>query len=752
MKNRREFIKKAALSSIAIIGLPGFENSLHAARGSKWSANALQEPGGITLSTDWSLAFDEKTSGLSLKSGQMQLTGVLHFTSGSDVWSIAPSRDGVPNRYALVNTQGNVHGYMVFIGEEGQGELLFYHRTAQNFPGVLSFTGEITFWEDAFPCRTLPRAEERVLALSSGSTASLLNDSLFSPTRDSLLQLSAAHLQIGKSQNGRTTFSFSGKIEEASEALLSIRIKNDYFKNRYMPYYKALDRKRCPKAPTGWMSWNTYFDKADAEDNLNEAKIGKKYLQPFGCEFWSIESWQGNSDQLPVCDFYNMDLEVNEKQFPKGMKKLADDIRALGFRPGLWMAPFGTGNKAFYNAHKDWFLHYKDGSPIHSWNGQYTLDPTVAEARAYLKKIFGIASHEWGYEFFKIDGMSGRDHGYCAHLYERPEVRACFKEPSCPTPFELCVQAFREGIGDDRVLLACQGHTSGPEPRYADAARLGADIVHPNEPVKWANVLNQGRCTLNQIFTHNITLVGDPDTLLVHDLPLEEARTSATIVALPGQLTFFGDKLAGLSGEQMKILQQTLPVADVRPAVLYPHFSMLPVWNLHVSHEKLGDYNVVALFNWSDDAQTVSATAAELGIDAAADYVGYEFWTGKAATYNKATQSLSVNVPPHGVRLVALHPLQTVPQWAGSDRHIAQTGMEWADYRWNAGSRTLAGTLRLVEDFPLTIRLHLPSGYSYLKTNCNQAKYSVKKEEGDLLAVTFRAKKSVDASFEIIFG
>ena len=106
---------------------------------------------------------------------------------------------------------------------------------------------------------------------------------------------------------------------------------------------------------------------------------------------------------------------------------------------------------------KGWFLHDKSGKPISSWNGRYTLDPTVPEAREHLRKIHQIASKEWGYEYFKIDGMSGRNHGYCAHLYERPEIRACFQDPSCPNPFELCIKAFREGIGEDRVFLACQG-------------------------------------------------------------------------------------------------------------------------------------------------------------------------------------------------------------------------------------------------------------------------------------------------------
>ena len=736
------------------MGLPGLADVSRAVSRAAAVGNA-GEPAGNANSvvlTGWETSFDENTATLLLKNGQIQFTGRVAFSSGDETWSISHSRDGVPGRYALVNPQGDVQGYFRLIPDGNHLRMLFYHRTAQAYHGTLSYEGAVTFLADSFACRTQPKPDERVLPLSCGVAGSLFNDSLFSPENDLALQLKAANLVIGPQQKERYTFFMSGRIEEAAEAEFIFNLEPDYFKNRYVPYYRVIDRKRCPKAPTGWMSWNTYFDKAGAEDNLNEAKIGQKYLQPFGCEFWSIESWQGNSDQLPVCDFYNMDLEVNEKQFPKGMKKLADDIRALGFRPGLWMAPFGTGNAEFYKAHKSWFLHNRDGAPIRSWNGQYTLDPTVKEAREHLKKIFRKASREWGYEFFKIDGMSGRNSGYCAHLYERPEVRACFKDPSCPNPFELCVQAFREGIGDDRVFLACQGHSSGAEAAYADASRLGADIVHPNEPVKWENVLNQGGCLMNQVFTHNIVMVADPDTLLVHDLPPEEARTSATIVALPGQLTFFGDKLAGLSDGQMKILQQTLPVADVRPGSLYPYFSMLPVWNLRVHHDALGDYNVIALFNWSDETKVIPATATELGIDPSAGYTGYEFWTGKAAAYDKATQSLALEVPPHGVRVVALHPLQTVPQWVGSDRHIAQTGMEITGCRWHPDTRTLEGKIQLVGTFPLTMRLRVPQDYAYSNIICKGVKYAVKQEPDDLLSVTFHAKKSMDASFEIAFN
>ncbi len=749
-ENRRNFLRKATLGSVAIssgagLSLLNGESSFDSkvAKGKTGS-----ETSGVEQSSaGWEILFDESTSGLSLINGSALIQGKLTFVSGTNKWRVTKSRDGVTDRFAFVDLQGNVQGYFVFNKNCGQLQLLFYHRTAQAYEGELSFVGKINFPEDSFACRTRAKADERVLSLSYGPADSLLNDSLFAPGSDNALELDAAELHIGTLSKGSYSFEMSGEIVESSRAVFKFNLEKDYLKNRYVPYYHALDRKRCPKTPSGWMSWNTYFDKATAEDNLAEARTGQKYLQPFGCEFWSIESWQGNSDQLPVRDFYNMNLEVNEKQFPEGMQQLADDIRKLGFRPGLWMAPFGTGNKEFYDKHKGWFLHDKDGKPISCWNGRYTLDPTVPEGREHLRKIHNIASHEWGYEFFKVDGMSGRNQGYCAHLYERPEIRALFQDPSCPNPFELCIKAIREGIGEDRVFLACQGHTSGPEVLYADASRIGADIVHPNMPVKWEGVISQGRCLMNQAFTHNIVMIADPDTLLIHDLPLEEARVSATIVALPGQVTFFGDKLAGLSDENIKMLQQTLPVADVRPVSLYPYFSMLPIWNLSVHNTLIGDYNVVALFNWENETNTISFTTEELGVDPDAKYVLYEFWTQKS--FDTMKGNFSLDIPAHSVRLLSMHKEKNIPQWISSDRHVAQGAMELKEYEWKTDSRTLEGEIHLIGTFPLTMRLHVPEGCFFVKAECTGAKCAAKQEINDILNVTFTADTTGDFAFRI---
>jgi alpha-galactosidase len=170
------------------------------------------------------------------------------------------------------------------------------------------------------------------------------------------------------------------------------------------------------------MSWNAYFDTAGEKENLDEARIGAQFLKPYGLEIWSIESWQDNSPKLPVSDFYNLTLRPSPDKFPHGMKWLAEQIRALGFRPGIWTVPFGTGDRAYYEAHRQWFLHDGQGQPMQNWCGRFLLDPSQPEVRQQMEESHREMSKDWGYEFFKIDGMSGHNEGYSAHFYERPEV------------------------------------------------------------------------------------------------------------------------------------------------------------------------------------------------------------------------------------------------------------------------------------------------------------------------------------------
>ena len=718
---------------------------------------------------EWTVDFKAEGARLELAhaASGARIAGALAFTGPSragdrapdgtvKTWKVADSRDGVRNRLALVAPDDNVQGYVTFQSSGPRVSMLVYHRTALAYDGEFTFTGAVRYRDDAFACRLTPAEGDRVLSLKSGDADSLLNDALFSAAADEALRVKADNLALMSISPGVWEFGLAASITEPATCEIAFEVERDYYRSRWVPYYAPIDRTRSPRPPTGWMSWNIYFDKAGSKENLAEARLGKKYLQPFGLEFWSIESWQENSSELPVSKFYNMDLETHPQQFPEGMKWLADEIRKLGFRPGLWMAPFGTGNTNFYKAHTDWFLHRKDGKPISCWNGKFTLDPTVPAARAHLQKIFDKASHDWGYEFFKIDGMSGRGPGYCAHLYERPDIRACFADPSCPNPFELCVKAFRDGIGPDRVFLACQGHFTGAEAAYADASRTGADIVHPNKPVGWNNILLQARCTINQNFANTIVFWSDPDCMMISDKALadEQARVETTIVALPGQQTFAGDKLGELAPGRIKMLQQALPVADVRPADLYPKFGHLPVWDLSVKRP-FGSWHVVALFNWADEPAEIGVDWKEIGEPDDKAFLAWEFWT--ETWQGRLTERLEMQVPPRSVRLVALQPDQGRVQFLSSDRHVTQGAVELKGQTWAAphagGPRSCAAVLNVIGGFPLTARFAVPDGVSVKGVKVPDGVTATTRTEagGKVLAVTLATEKTSDVPVTISF-
>ena len=705
---------------------------------------------------NWKVSFSDEGALLTLshKEGHAELSGRLSFTGpaavtgagiGKDAsmakWRVASSRDGFPERLALVDARDNVDGYVSF-QSDGEGvTLLIYHRTAFAYSGVLEFDGCLRYRKDSYPCSLTPKANDRVLSVKSGDAVSLDDDALFSPSTDEALEFKSLKLEAGSgmsaacSDGDDASYRVSAKlaIDDAAKNAISLKIVKHWYKSRWVPNWRAPDRVRSPRAPTGWLSWNTYFDTAGSKENLDEARFAARHFKPFGMEIWNIESWQDNSPKLPVKNFHNMNLETYKVQFPEGMKWLADEIRKLGFKPGLWMAPFGTGNTNFYKAHTDWFLHDASGRPISCWNGHFTLDPTVPAAREHLKRIFDKASHEWGYEFFKIDGMSGRGHGYCAHLYERPEIRARFSDPSCPNPFELCVKAFREGIGEDRIFLACQGHFTGAEAGYADASRTGADIVHPRQPVKWNNILLQARCTVNQFFVHSNVFWSDPDCMLISQgaLAREQAQVETTVVALPGQQTFAGDKLAELAPDRVKLIQQALPVCPTRPGKLYPMFGYLPVWDLHVSRP-FGDWHVVALFNWSDREKEVSVDWSEIGESTERVFVAWEFWTETYLGERKG--SLTASVPARGVRLFALQPLADHPQFLTGDRHITQGAVGLLDQKWD-GSR-LSVKIAAVGGFSQTVRFAVPKGWKLKGATADGEGVKAKEEhDGRVIAV-----------------
>ena len=721
----------------------------------------------VTTVGNWKVGFDAKSSVLTMENAarRVSLEGPLSFVSKGQTWKVTESRDAARDRLSLVNPQGVAYGYVSFRAEGDRVEMTVLHRAGANFfPGVLAYAATATVRPDSFACRTFPQRGEMVLNFADGAGDTALNDSVFAREEDLAVRFRAATTSVCTLGGGRYAVTLTADVDDPAQATAEVVVDPAYYASRWAPGYHPIDRRRCPKAPTGWMSWNVYFDKAGSAENLAEARIGAKWLKPFGLDIWSIESWQDNSLWLPVSTFHHHENRCYAKQFPEGMKHLADEIRKLGFKPGIWMSLYGEGDDAFYQSHKDLYLHDRNGKPINNWAGKYMLDTTNPDALALMTKLARQAKDEWGYEFFKFDGMANTP-----RKFERPEIRACAKNPGDEKWFENSVRALREGIGDS-IFLGCMGDFTGTEAQFLDASRLGSDVVgcyrdgsgetyHPlgsanwgQYPVKWANVLHQAECTFTQIFVNNIMFYTDPDTLLVgYALEKHEAEVMATIVGLPGQLMFAGDRLGTLREDRMKMIQQVLPVADIHPQNLYPYSasSMIPVWNLTVTRP-FDTWRVVALFNFDDGPKDYEVPFAELGLDDKKTYVAHEFWGG--AFTNDMTGSLSCEgVPMRSVKLFAIREKLDRPQFIGDDRHITQGAVELEDLVWNAERRTYTLVVKTVAGFPFTYLVRVPADYEYKSAQAEGAKVSVCRRDCGLIAVTVSAERNASVPVVLQF-
>lgn len=725
------------------------------------SALAVGREGGATRwETEvggWSISFEDESTRLDCEHKQsgIKVAGNLAFSASADgnpsAWRVGLPRDSIRERLALFDARGEIQGYVTFSGAGDRLQIGVIHRAAQNFRGDLSYQATVTMPGPAFACRTRPPDRGRVVQLASGPADSLLNDSLFDPESDTLLQFEGSTMLIaagGSPQPGSFSVGLSATPDRAATSQIDLQVVPHYYRSRYAPYYRPLDRRRLPRAPTGWLSWNTYFDVAGEKENLAEARLAAELLKPFGLEFWSIESWQENSPELPVSRFHNLTMLPDPSKFPHGMKWLAEQIRSLGFRPGIWTVPFGTGSPDFYRTHRGWFLHDAAGNPMHNWCGQYVLDPSQEEVRRFMEETHRVMSSEWGYEYFKIDGMSGRSSSYSAHFYERDDVRSAFKEP-VDDPLKLCVEALRRGIGPDRIWLACQGHYTGPELAFADAGRLGADIVEPLKAPEWHNYLNQARTTLNQLFVNNIAWYGDPDTLLVGNAaPLSTARLAATVVALSGQSMFAGDKLGELPAERLRLLQQCLPVCDIRPLDLYPIFELLPVWDLKIRRD-FGSWDVVALFNWEETKANVGFDFAEIGLDPQVEYLVYDLWGRRL--HRGVKGHFSLQIADHANALLTVQSSFDRPQVVSSDRHLTQGGIEIERVDWDDSRNTLSGIVRLVANHPTELVVAVPEGFQLQGTEATAGTEIRASARGDTVSVVLRRPDSVSTSWQLHF-
>jgi hypothetical protein len=113
--------------------------------------------------------------------------------------------------------------------------------------------------------------------------------------------------------------------------------------------------------------------------------------------------------------------------------------------------------------------------------------------------------------------------------------------------------------------------------------------------------------------------------------------------------------------------------------------------------------DVLGLFNWENDEQTITCAAAKAGLDAAKTYYAFDFWAN--APLPPFSGAFSYAVPGQSCRVIGLRAAAGRPTLVSTSRHVSQGIIDVSDERWSQGTKTLSGFSKIVAQDPYELRL-----------------------------------------------
>lgn len=310
-------------------------------------------------------------------------------------------------------------------------------------------------------------------------------------------------------------------------------------------------RKLKPPA-TGWCSWYAFGT------NITEGKI------------LSNARWMADHNKLLPLNYVIIDdgyhpwgdwQTADPEKFPRGLKPVASEIKSMGLKPGLWMAPFVAHTNSEIFKKQDWFLKDSKGGLIYGhnamkivpdffWPHAYVLDYEKPEVEKYIHDSIDTMLGDWGFNLIKLDFM--------ASIYFDPHL----KTPKIPHHF---VKNLLSYIHKNYPHVYILGGVIPIKPilGLADSIRISNDTIIPQLDGVWPinKIVHTMRLTQlgeNLIGRKNLAevIALDPDVFVCRGslgFSEEQIRWLATIIKeTPNGLKILGDDLPNLSWERVQ--------------------------------------------------------------------------------------------------------------------------------------------------------------------------------------------------------
>ncbi|MBI2931507.1 MAG: protein kinase [Planctomycetes bacterium] len=307
-------------------------------------------------------------------------------------------------------------------------------------------------------------------------------------------------------------------------------------------------RPRAPRPPCGW----SLHGDVGEESILAAADAAAECLKGLGLEHFEI-------------DFGPQLWESNER-LPHGHRRLTDELRKRGFKPGLRFSPLAV-SRTSEPFRRGWFFKTEEGSPVTTGldgvlGGDTTvLDPSIPEARTWLKDLARKITQDWGYDSIRFD-----------HLYMIVGYRD-FATPMTSTQAQRDeLAALREGAGENAFLTGSQVATGM---LFSTAGPLDGVCLGEGEP-SWSGFRNIFDATCTRWWLNGQAWWNSAGQVRVQEpLTLDEARAWASYAAVLGLAFMVGTDLTRLPPERMEILRKALALRahNARPVGFFTYHS-----------------------------------------------------------------------------------------------------------------------------------------------------------------------------------
>lgn len=335
--------------------------------------------------------------------------------------------------------------------------------------------------------------------------------------------------------------------------------------------------------PTGWCSWYYYGPNISQEkilENMREAKVHElpiKYIQ-------IDDGWQ-------KC--YG-DWTENER-FPMGMKALADQIKAAGYTPGIWVSPFlFAADSQTFKDNPEFFVRGANGE----FHPNRLIDYSVKGARQWLYDLAHKLSVEWGYRYIKIDLVS----------YRLAKIGYKKKGFNAIKNFREAIKIMRSAVTPDTVFLTCTSPV-GASAGIAECVRVSDDIFE-----RWDSLKTVARQVFRRYYVSEYINL-DPDCLMVrtkdkHDDETfricvrdeREIKTFVNFMSASGGAVMLSDKFSLLEESDFEKIKTLFPI-NKTPAKPLDIFERDVPSILYYGNR--GGLDMYAIFNWSNAVDTL---------------------------------------------------------------------------------------------------------------------------------------------------